>query len=341
MQPARLSSFLCEKGWLWSVAELSRKIVGVIGARVTYLPCSTNAGFADLIGLVVGAEWQGRGIGQRVTRHLDRQIRGVVDWALAETRTAAPGGWKILTRLGYPVIGLEPLCHRTPHGYESMLLQGKISAQRVAARRTSSVSSALAAVAQYVNSQFETDYAFDHYCRDASLVPTQAPAADHRHSEDGTPTTIIPMRQLPTILNRGFVDSRRFIELDIDRSAFVLGGYADMIDRRLYVNSLTRRDGSSSADVVSAALGEALDFAASRSLSSCVLDVRADKTELVEVLTRQGFKPTAYYPGLIRERECTLDAAQFTHMLVKPVLGSAAPITLDPAISRLFDAFNG
>jgi hypothetical protein len=336
MQPGRLSRLLCEPDWLWSVAELSQRIVAVIGARIGNLPCGGNAAFADLIGLVVGAEWRGQGIGQQVARHLDREIFRTVDWALAETRTAALGGWKIMARLEYPVVGLEPLCHRTPSGYEPMLLQAKMSAQRMTARRTSTVCSQLASFAQSVSAQFQVDKLIQGDRRTKTLASVQCPA-DVCTPKNGSATLAVPIRQLPVILNDRIAGPSRLVEINVDRPGFVLRGYADMVDRRLYINSLTACDGTASGDAVSVVLEEALGIAASRGLSSCVIDIRADDGQLVDVLTRQEFKPTAYYPGLLCEEGYSLDAAQFTNMMAKPTVPSA-PITFDPNIFHMFGA---
>jgi ribosomal protein S18 acetylase RimI-like enzyme len=334
MKPGRLARLLCEGGWLWSVAELSQRIVAVIGARIGHLRCGGNAAFADLIGLAVGAEWRGQGIGQQVARHLDREIFRTVDWALAETRTATLGGWKIMARLEYPVIGLEPLCHRTPSGYEPMLLQAKVSAQRMTARRPGTVCSHLASLAKAVSAQFLTGKLIQGD-RDTDTSGSAQCFTDIQSRKTGNAPLAVPIRQLPVVLNDRIAGPNRLIEINIDRPGFVLGGHADIIDRRLYINSLNARDGAASGNAVSVALKEALDIAASRSFSSCVIDVRADNGELVDVLTKQGFEPTAYYPGLLCEQGYALDAAQFTNMLTKPTVPNA-PIALNSNISQLF-----
>jgi hypothetical protein len=253
---------------------------------------------------------------------------------LAETRTAALGGWKIMARLKYPVIGFEPLCHRTPSGYEPMLLQAKMSSQRITARHISTVCSQLASLTQTVSAQFQTGKLIQDD-RDADSSGSAQCFGDIHPPKNGSTALAVPIRQLPVVLNDRITGPNRLIEINIDRPGFVLGGYADIIDRRLYINSLNVRDGAGSRNAVSAARQEAVDIAASRSFSSCVIDVRADNEALVDVLTKQGFKPTAYYPGLLCEQGYTLDAAQFTNMLTKPTAPNP-PIALDSTISQLF-----
>lgn len=144
---------------------------------------------------------------------------------------------------------------------------------------------------------------------------------------NGTPA--VHMRQLLIILNDGLAGPSRLLGISVDRRGFVLGGYGRH-------DSLTQHNGAAMATAVSVALEEALDIAAARRLSRCVIDVRTDNGELIDVLTRQKFKPRAYHPDLLCERGYALGAAQFADTLVAPTV-SSAPITLDPQYSHIFN----
>jgi L-amino acid N-acyltransferase YncA len=93
----------------WLVAETDGAVAGTVGAVLNIGTASDRV--AESFGLVISERARGRGTGIRLFDSLCRSLEGEAQFIIGETRTAHPGGWKIVRRCGFVPLGFEPFAH--------------------------------------------------------------------------------------------------------------------------------------------------------------------------------------------------------------------------------------
>jgi hypothetical protein len=128
-------------GVRWFVAELDGAVIGACGAVLNV--GSPEDKIAEAFGLVMKEDYRYCGYGTELFASLDDFLtrREESMFIIAETRTAHPGGWKVVRRHNFIALGFEPAAHLTPAGNESMLLVGKVSSRALGLRKPPTVGS--------------------------------------------------------------------------------------------------------------------------------------------------------------------------------------------------------
>lgn len=134
-----------DEGWIkrgvfdsdvrWYVAVEHGKDQRLLGSAAVML----NVGDADdmvaeLGRLVVHPAARGQSLGSRLMQTITEEGDRLSDFSFAEARTAHPGSQIILSRGGFQVVGLEPLCYNTGD-YESAIFYCRLSENARALRR--------------------------------------------------------------------------------------------------------------------------------------------------------------------------------------------------------------
>jgi ribosomal protein S18 acetylase RimI-like enzyme len=331
LDDAWVASAAHQKDLCWLVAETEAGIGGTLGAV-------TNIGgpqdrIAELFGLVVSRLARRRGIASALAAELRRRLADRCDVLIAATRTAEPGGWSALRKLDFVPIGLEPQAHRTPAGWEPMLVLAYVAPRALAARAVGAatglpVRTLGRAVSKLFGSGETACGPFGVAGRPRSTtarMPLRGGLTFERADNAGEQLH----HDLRHILGRhesGILDLDRLRGYDPARrrytDAYLLmrsGAQAvacarlqwDRHDRRLRVLSLERQH-SSFVEPLLRAVVRWGRVQSARGPFSVVVDVRADAPGCAGALERLGFFPTLYCPAMIAEDGRRGDAVQYT-----------------------------
>jgi len=315
MSPEKLAILLENKHWLWIVACRGPEVIGVVGARIANQVGTQRPMLADMLGLVVRADCRRRGAGQGLLRYLTDQLDGRVDWVLAETRVNTPASWKPLRKCGYRIFGYEPSCHRTPAGYEAMLLQGKVSSRRLRLRRAGIPRNRLEALANEISRNLcPAAYENGGLAAEASVEGT---AAQDTFASAGNLSGVAPKVEVAMCVRQlqRHLCSTRLKQFTIETPSLALVAEVDPIDLRLYVASLILGTLGNIADDLRSLFDHIEQYMLSQKLQSSVIEVELSNSKVIEILLEKGYKPTAVYPALVSRGSSFSDVVQFTRSL--------------------------
>lgn len=330
---------LCTEELHWLVAEAGGELIACLGAAPDIGMDDTDDRVAELTGLIVAEAWRRRGVARTLMQSMCEYLDPRAFFVLAETRTANPGGWKVVKRAGFIPIGFEPAAHKVLGKHEAMLVMGKISPRaatqrklgyetsravhglgRVCLRRLKLGTGKPADITAYpVKAAFRSRRITS---QDAVLElegfhfrTTSEDIASLRRPGGSHDSGVVGLRRLEGVdpmgsrfVNRCFVASSRGSELGIARVSVDL---EDLRARVLYLEtSFNGLQGLFLARIIEALKGDQ----ALKGLVTVVVDVRADFPALHGSLESLGFFPTVFYPALIEGHSGRIDAVQFTHM---------------------------
>ena len=340
MSPEKLAILLDNELWLWIVACQGREVIGVVGAKIACQAGTLRPMLADMLGLVVRPDCRRRGVGQHLLRYVTGELDNRVDWILAETRVNTPASWGPLRKCGYRIFGYESACHRTPAGYEAMLLQGKVSSRRLRLRRASTPRNRLEALANEVtrnlcsavneNGDLAAEASVD------GREPDEASAkVGNLNGNTSKVESAICVRQLQRHLC-----SARLKQFTIEMPSLALVAEIDPIDLRLYIASLVLGTTFSNiAGDLRSVFSEIERYMLAQNLQSSVIEVALSKSELIEILLEKRYKPTAVYPALVSDGSCFKDVVQFTRSLkTDPTLSDFSVFEMEEHILSLLES---
>jgi len=323
LDPAAVARIVTNGQIRWFVAEVGNDIVGSVGAVVNV--GADEDRIAECFGLVVDEQWRLQDIGSDLFAHLCRSLtkEGEALFLIAETRTAHPGGWKVVSRFGFAPLGFEPFAHKTPSGAESMLLTGKVLPSALSRRRVDRVTSpAVRHLAEPICEELQASCCPARYDSTANFLPECAdPQADFAIEETtdnraaepcGQRSSVVGLRRLEGEDPAGRRYRKRcFIAHHDDQPIAIARALWDSFDARLRVLELTVCvPGSESALI--RYIAEVIAREQKLTPYSLVVDVRADAIALHRNLQGLGFFPTVYYPALLADGDDRCDAVQFT-----------------------------
>ena len=334
----------------WFVAELEHEIIGTCGAVVNIGTQGDRV--AECFGLVIDEKWRFQHIGTELFKRLHDSLTATEEavFIIAETRTSHPGGWKVVRHCNFIPLGFEPYAHTTPAGSESMLLTGQILPAAIAKRKIDRKTSARVyqlseAILRELNCGILSPQ------NSGTIYPlSPTVAASHLRSLEDPARFALPKpqdyyynialskdeaaREPPERLKNvaphkaGIISLQRLGGTDskgtrYNRSHFLACldnhpvAYAlteqDNLDHRLRILDLrTLCDGIQGLMIQH--ISEKIIHETAGSPLTAVVDVRADNVMLHDTLEKLGFFPTAYYPALIAEGDCRIDAVQFTRL---------------------------
>ena len=137
----------------WLVSRANGAIAGAVGA-VSNIGSARDR-IAECFGLVVGRQWQGKGVGKKLMASLVDTFRDRAAVMIGETRTGDPAAFRVIKSAGWLPFGFEPFAHRMPTGAEPMIMMGCLSEDAMRDRSLPGyVSPAVARLAEAVLSQF-------------------------------------------------------------------------------------------------------------------------------------------------------------------------------------------
>lgn len=334
----------------WFVAEIGNKIIGTCGAMVNI--GTQRDKISECFGLVIEEKWRFQHFGTSLFNRLCESLVVTKDAivAIAETRTAHPGGWKVVRHCHFLPLGFEPYAHTTPAGSESMLLTGRVSpgalSQRKINAETSTKVSKLSrsvlcelSCAPLPMQKREAIYALSTWSAvnqlklfDNSPIAAMDDLRKHAYKleilEDEslqeppeglknlTPhkSGIISLCRLE---GKDAIGNRYRRKYFLARLNNYLVAYAlavlDIRDQRLRILDLrTVFDGIQGLLIQNILKEVGREIMGSP--LTVVVDVRADNVRLHATLEKLGFFPTVFYPALIAEGEYRIDAVQFTRL---------------------------
>jgi hypothetical protein len=334
----------------WLVAELGHTIIGTCGAVVNIGDQDDKV--AEGFGLVIDKRWRFKHYGTALFRHLHNSLTATEDavFIIAETRTSHPGGWKVVQQLDFIPLGFEPFAHATPIGSESMLMTGRILPSALEKRniysKTSSKSHYLSIpIFKYL--QCESLYvqnSEDTYPLSGNIPLIKLDLLEDSHHfsipelheseytinvfEDKTAkgppeklknlarhkAGIISLKRLEGEDSMGVRYERRYFQAYLNNYpiAYALA-VLDHLDHRLRILDLRALFDGVQGVMIQQILQKTIHGTKGNPLT-VVVDVRADNAKLHVTLEKLGFFPTIYYPALIADAACRIDAVQFTFL---------------------------
>jgi RimJ/RimL family protein N-acetyltransferase len=350
LNPAWVTDAVCQDKIRWLVAEYMGEVIGTVGAVINI--GSKDDRVAESFGLVIKEQLRGLGIGTYLFRSLCDNLADNAKFIIAETRTAHPGGWKIVRSCGFVPLGFEPYAHATPAGIESMLLTGRLTRKGALERDTSGTAlNSLQVLAntvlrplnlQPLSMTVQADDLFyamaqdEHRITPLVQLPQKAKKLfskeeNQRFSVARDDRTGANFLKLMNVENRhavGVIGLRRLEGEDLrcdryDRQ-YIVGTTGqtpvacahllfDRRDGRLRVLELQSLVHGHQYSLIEHIVSETECATAGKPLSM-VVDVRADNPGFQAVLERLSFFPTAYYPGLVMVGSQRIDAVQYTRL---------------------------
>jgi ribosomal protein S18 acetylase RimI-like enzyme len=314
MSPEKLAILLENKLWLWIVACRGTEVIGVVGAKIANQAGTARPMLADMLGLVVRADCRRRGAGQHLLRHITAELDSRVDWILAETRVNTPASWKPLRKCGYRIFGYEPACHKTPAGYEAMLLQGKVSPRRLRLRRAGTPGNRLEKLANEISRNLCP--AVNENGGFAAEAPVEGKLPDRTSASPAISNGSSPKVEVAICVRQlqRHLCSTRLKRFTIEMPSLAMAAEIDPIDLRLYIASLVLGTTFSAGDLRNL-FGEIEQYMLDHNLQSSVIEVEISRSELIEILLEKRYKPTAVYSALVSDGSCFNDVVQFTRSL--------------------------
>jgi len=281
------------------VAESAGTIVGTVAGRRNI--GGAGGGVAEVYGLAVNPDVRGRGIGTalfaEITAQLSKNDHALI---LAETRAIAGGGGGIVRRHGYVPLGITPLAHFMPAGFESMIMFGKVRAPRSHRdRKATVVSERVRRLADQVLPRLNVTAAVT-----SSTAPSRAPSAltcvrdSGAVAKDGwIEADVIRLSRLSGRLN-GRYSSRELALSNGDAMTARARIRFDRCDQRAVVVDFAAKN----EDIVPAALQSIVKDApglVSHDLAVCSVELRLGDLANQTAFESAGFVPTVYYPGML------------------------------------------
>ena len=154
MDTAWIENAIKQDRFCWLVSRANGSNTGAIGA-VSNIGSARDR-VAECFGLVVGRQWQGKGLGKKLIASLGDALRDRAAIMIGETRTGDPVAYRVIKSAGWLPFGFEPFAHRTPIGEEPMILMGFVSGDAMRDRCPSDrLSPAVVRLAEAVLSQFD------------------------------------------------------------------------------------------------------------------------------------------------------------------------------------------
>ena len=322
MKESWLQEAMSGADYIWYVALADQQVVGaVVGV------CNIGNGkqVAEVCGLVVLPTYRRRGLATRLLTALHAVLVQDCDLILAETRTAEAGGWKTFCNFGYAPLGFEPAAHRTPSGFEPMLLQGLFpnsGAVRQGAKRGTAAVQALREAVAGVDRDRPIDSAWFPATSEVSVLksavqmsivpadPSMNPFPDARFPFQGS-------RILPLCLYSGNGDvgerfiKARYLAVCAEQPLAMADVLFDRVDRRARIIDL--RTVAETPPLLGVLLRNILSFW-NDGPSSVAIDLYADDEALQAELQSMGFFPTAYYPAIASRGETPVDGVQMAYL---------------------------
>jgi RimJ/RimL family protein N-acetyltransferase len=339
LDPEWVADAVRQDGVCWIVADSGGELVGTVGALRNI--GSWEDAVAEAFGLVVDPRARGQGVAAGTFDFLCRSLEDS-SFIIAETRTAEPGGWRVVRRCGFVPMGFEPYAHFMPVGLESMLLTGKVSAaaavRRLAPARTTERVRRLFRVVLPPDTPAPA-VAPPHYGYSVEAAPDDRAVEVVRDDQAGR--ALLDSWPEGDCHASGVVCLRRLVGEDVtgrryDRRYFVArpGGAEvgavrvvwDRLDGRVRVLELRSRVDGLQGPLLAAVLRDVRSEAGPTGLV-VVVDVLADHLPLQATLECLGFVPTVYYAGLVGGREGRADAVQYTLFLGRRLETSARNVT--------------
>ena len=325
-----------DRGWLheafaqpelcWGVAEADGQVIASAGAVKNI--GSPQDRVAELFGIVVdepfrglGRQRPGQGVGTRLARFICAALPAETSFVICESRTALIAAWRVARNAGFAPLGFEAAGHRTPAGYESMLLTGSVSAEAASERSLEPIPDWLAPLARSVLSPLGLP-----------LPPTVTRSPTGPRGDEGPEFRVIGDRATarrwlaaPSVSApaSGVVGLDRLEGVESSRSVRryyvgLLGSRVvaaarvswDRIDCRARVLRLESECEAWSARLMQAICQDLKDKLDGGPLS-LVVEVRGGAIELQSELRRLGFSPTVYYPGYVACADQRHDGVQY------------------------------
>lgn len=344
-----LAAAVSDSNLCWFVAEVCSEIGGSIGAVRNIGNDSDQV--AEGFGLVVRSSLRGRGIGFRLFDRLCQDLEATAQFIIAETRTADPGGLRVVRRRNFAPLGFEPFAHVTPVGPESMLLNGWLCANARRARDLSCTSSlAVHKLAEVVlgpqnlrrltpmdppdrSARSKSIVSCDHRSErrkessqasqvlrnpDANALHVARDDREGRSFLERWPqdalhgSGVVSLRRLEGEDRSGHRYDRRFFVATI-RGAQVAAArlVRDHVDHRVRILELQSHADHIRIPMLRCIIKELMQETEGAP-NVIVIDIRADSPEIHEELESLGFFPTVYYPALISVGSVRRDAVQYT-----------------------------
>lgn len=350
LEPDWVESIVRNDTIRWFVAELEHKIIGTCGAVVNI--GTQDDRVAECFGLVINENWRLQHFGTELFKRLYDSFTATEEavFIIAETRTSHPGGWKVVRHCNFIPLGFEPYAHTTPAGSESMLLTGKIlpaalRKRKIGGKTSTKVYQLSESILRELNcatlslQDSETTYPLSPTIVTTHLRLLEDPAcfalpelqsnayniAIYEDEATREPPErlknlpphkagIISLRRLEGTDSRGTRYSRSHFLACLDNYpiAYALTVW-DHLDCRLRILDLRTLFDGIQGLMIQHILQKILHKVAASPLT-VVVDVRADNVNLHATLEKLGFFPTVYYPALIAEGECRVDAVQFSRL---------------------------
>ena len=347
MNASWLAGSLGEDQFRWLIARCGQEVIGCFGAASCGSPAVSDHQVAELTGLVVGARWRGRGIGQSLVRAMCRELEeaGTL-FLLAETRTGNLGGWKATGNAGFIPIGFEPFAHNMLGRQEHMIMMGKVlpaaCERRALNFRTSAVARRLGSVCLRLLGQPAPP---SRFAAPYTQVFTEFPIVERTTSSSFEAVCpgltghsgIVGLRRIRG-LNQGelrFLDRYYTVRLRKKVSGFA-HVTVDLQDRRARILRLEVESDGLQAFFLQSILEHLGNDEFPQRLACAVLDVRADFTRLHASLLAMGFFPSVYYPAFLNSESGRVDAVQFTRLLCDDPSDVPEPLVgLDPDLTKI------
>lgn len=345
-----VNSLSCDS-FIWIVAELNQKAIGSVGALINIGDGGDR--IAESFGLVIKTEYRNQGIGTSLFNEISFQIQQKALFIIAETRTAHPGGYRIVKSCGFTPIGFEPFAHFTTDGHESMLLTAKVSNKAMAHRRleTELTPKALSLAKTVTQSiQINIKLALNDTCFQNTHSLTESDTLlniSHRKSYESKNnfadkiqiarndlsgpnllknmglkkrkhrSGIINLSRMEGIDKEGIRYDCQYFVAEVNRVPVACARFVlDKIDKRCRLLQYQSNIDQYQENIIRDLILK-MENCAQQELLQVVVDVQADQYWLHQLLEGLWFIPTAFYPGFVSGENHRIDAIQYTHFLKK------------------------
>lgn len=314
----------------WFVAEVEGRVLG--SGAVMLTAGDADDQIAEIGRLVVHPDARGKALGTKIVGALTEVADALSDFAFAECRTAHVGSQIIFERLGYSVVGIEPLVYDLG-GHETTTLVCRLSeGARVLRKARPTVIPEAYALASHAlrNCDLPADVV-------AASQPAPYPAA--RPSE---PYSLVPLddhaRYRLMKLSRGAhlapdlfgavrlehghlklepYEARHLVLMRADTVVGGLGYTWDATDRKVKLFELVAADDLAKGTLLERALAFIEQTHDPRWLSA---DVSAHSPAAQQTLHLLGFAPVVYAPSMVYSLGDRYDVVRMVKLRMSPKL---------------------